>query len=107
MTLFDGSGQVTQAECNDYFCSQGNFTQLEQCLNCIVANGGERPFGYSSNTSITAAPTPNGDSLLPQLPFLIDAEEGSAMLKNVTDMCQAAGRAVTGASSITATPTTT
>lgn len=94
--------------CDDFFCSQGNYTQLLDCANCVVANGGERPLGYHTNTSLTAAPT---TARFPGAPFnplgLIDAEQLNGWLRNVTERCSSVNRPVTGASTVSATATTT
>ena len=94
--------------CNDFFCSQGNYTQLLDCVNCIVANGDERPQGYHTNTALTAAPTTPPANGLPFNPLgLVDEEQANGWLRNVTERCDSIDRAVTGDNSITATPTTT
>ncbi|KAI9632816.1 uncharacterized protein MKK02DRAFT_30546 [Dioszegia hungarica] len=106
------NGQAIPASVCDGLCNQTYYDGLSQCLNCIVANGNERPLGYSTNTSITAFPTRSavpGTSLIdmtnPNGP--IDAAQADGWLRNVTNMCSTKGKALTGATSVTAIPTTT
>jgi hypothetical protein len=102
-------GTVVPAEyCENYLCSQGNYTQLVDCVNCIVANGDERPQGYHTNTALTAAPTAPPANGLPFNPLgLVDEEQANGWLRNVTERCSSVDRPVTGGDSVTATPTTT
>ncbi|WRT67542.1 uncharacterized protein IL334_004514 [Kwoniella shivajii] len=94
--------------CNQYLCNSTIYDQLFECLNCIIANGNERPFGYHTNNSITATPTGGTASISRNPNGLIDEQQANAVLKNVTDRCQSIGQAVTaGGISITASPTTT
>ncbi|OCF30358.1 hypothetical protein I316_08002 [Kwoniella heveanensis BCC8398] len=97
-------------ECNKQFCNATVYEHFSQCLNCIIANGEERPFGYHTNSSHTVANTPLGGPLaaVSNPNGLIDLEQANQMLKNVTDRCQNIGQALSSVtSSITATPTTT
>ncbi|WVQ98390.1 hypothetical protein IAU59_005513 [Kwoniella sp. CBS 9459] len=108
-TAFDGSHSDVD-QCNQFFCNSTNYEHLSQCLNCIIANGDERPFGYHTNTSLTAEPTRSAESpsSLSNPNGLIDLDVANAMLKNVTDRCESIDQAISsGQSSITATPTTT
>ena len=65
--------------------------------------------GYHTNTELTAAPSQTDSPLgIPVNPFgLVDREQANGWLANVTDRCSAIDRAVTGDSTITASPTTT
>ncbi|OCF70801.1 hypothetical protein I204_08548 [Kwoniella mangroviensis CBS 8886] len=97
-------------DCNKQFCNATVYEHFSQCLNCIIANGEERPFGYHTNSSLSVANTPLGGPLSPVTNpnGLIDLEQANQMLNNVTDRCQSIGQALTSVeSSITATPTTT
>jgi hypothetical protein len=108
-TQFDGS-TIPSEVCNAFLCSQGNYTQLENCLQCVIANGDEKPLGYHTNSSMTAAPTQAQRGGLGPVfnPLgLIDEEQANGWLRNVTERCESVNMAVTGAGSITATPTTT
>ena len=105
---------VSQQKCDDYFCQPESFNYLAACLNCVVANGDERPLGYHTNTALTAA-----RSLSPALTALgaqdnpnglINAEQARGWLRNVTERCDGIGRglgSVGGADKLTAVPTTT
>jgi hypothetical protein len=95
--------------CNTIVCDPDFYPRLSACLNCIVANGDERPFGYYTNTSITVEPTyANSDQSFPSNPNgLVDADQANAILRNVTERCAAIGSTVVGESTITAVPTTT
>ena len=105
---------VSQDKCDDYFCQPESFNYLAACLNCIVANGDERPFGYHTNTGLTAA-----RSLSPALTAvgaqdnpngLVNAEQARGWLRNVTERCNSIGRglgSVGGVDKLTAVPTTT
>ncbi|KAI9632817.1 uncharacterized protein MKK02DRAFT_30547 [Dioszegia hungarica] len=112
LDTYPGGRPIPATQC-DSLCNQTYYDGLSQCLNCIVANGNERPFGYSTNTSITALPTrapaPSGSSNLDTTNpnGLIDAAQADGWLRNMTDMCSAKGKALTGATSVTAIPTTT
>jgi len=98
---------VNRTGCDETICQQGYYDAFKACLNCIVANGNERPFGYYTNSSLSAAPT-NTDSFVPINPNgFIDADQANGMLKNVTDKCSSLSTSLTGATSITASPTTT
>ena len=81
------------------------------CANCIIANGGERPIGYHTNTELTATSTRIDGSRPfdePVNPFgLIEEEQLNGWIANVTDRCSAIDRAVNGDSTVTASPTTT
>jgi hypothetical protein len=103
-----GLSSELQGYCDDFFCSQGNYTQLLDCANCIIANGGEDPSGYPTTTE-TATSTQSGGIIRPPVnPLgLIDAEQLDGWLANVTERCSSIDRTVTGDSTATATPTTT
>lgn len=105
-TQMDGS-PIPQEYCDNFFCSQGNYTQLNDCVNCVIANGDERPAGYHTNAAVpTAIQTPRNG--LPYNPLgLLNATQADGWLMNVTGRCSSIDRAVTGAASVTATPTTT
>lgn len=96
--------------CNAYLCQQRNYEQLADCLNCIIANGNERPFGYHSDPSVSTTLSPLqsaiGTQYNPQ--GLLDVELANGWLRNVTEQCSAAGLALSGVeSTVTATPTST
>lgn len=102
-------GQQNQTFCDDFLCNQTNFYGLSQCLNCIIANGGERPEGYPTNTTFNPA-TATLPSYPPEIPHLdgwIDTSLANQILQNVTGRCSAVNKPLTGASTITATATTT
>ncbi|ORY25060.1 hypothetical protein BCR39DRAFT_308649 [Naematelia encephala] len=103
------NGNLSDAEtCNTHLCNSTIYDQLSACLNCIVANGDERPFGYYSNTSLTAGPTAPSNPLAPFNPNgLINADQANKILSNVTARCASVSSSITGASTITASPTTT
>ncbi|WVF69431.1 hypothetical protein IAT40_004208 [Kwoniella sp. CBS 6097] len=104
------NGNVSDPDqCNEYLCNPAAYNQLFQCLNCIVANGGERPFGYHTNTSLTVEPTHSGALSWTENPNgLIDLEQSNAILKNVTERCESVGKAINEVvTTVTATATTT
>jgi hypothetical protein len=99
---------TNQTECDDYFCNEARYEHLSLCLNCMIANGGERPIGYHSNSALTENPTAIGGIPVPTSPLgLLDEEQGNGWLRNVTQRCASLGTTLTGASTITASPTTT
>ena len=103
-----GLSPENQGSCDDFYCSQGNYTQLLNCANCIVANGDERPFGYASDSELTAAPTQTGVGSPITNPLgLIDMGQLNGWLANVTERCSSINRPLSGASTVTASPTTT
>lgn len=110
-TLEDGR-QANQTECNAYLCKPETYNQILACLNCIVANGDERPYGCHTNPSLTAPQT--DDPLSPtSIPVggYIDEKQANGWLANITNRCESVGSAISGsgggASTITASPTTT
>lgn len=108
---FDGSA-IPAGMC-DSLCSQQYYDGLSQCLNCVVANGGERPLGYSANTALTTNVIPsfvsggeNVKNLVNPNGFL-NSTQANGWLGNVTSLCASKGKAIATSSSITATATTT
>ena len=106
---------LSQGECDDFHCDTVNFDHLVQCLNCVVANGGERPYGPQSadfNIS-TAIPEDTGSSGLgiPGNPEgYLDEDQARGWITNITDRCSSISRPFTspvGPTEITATPTAT
>jgi hypothetical protein len=75
--------------------------------------GDEKPFGFYTDSSLPTLPTPtsshtSGRITIPTNPLgLIDAEQGSGWLRNVSGRCSLLGTSLTGATSVTAVPTTT
>jgi len=83
-------------------------------LNCIVANGGERPYEAVTNTNFdfsTAIPPGVKEAGIPGNPEgYIDDRQARGWIRNVTERCESIGRpltAVEGVTEITATATTT
>jgi len=105
-TYPDGT-PANRTSCDSTICKQDYFNAISACLNCIVANGNERPFGYSSNTSITAAPTGNSGTFPNNPNGLIDKDQANGVLRNITDKCSSIYSSVTGQTTLTASPTTT
>lgn len=98
--------------CNAYFCQPPNYDLLVDCLDCIIANGNQRPLGYHTNSALGAsAAIPSeyegyGIEYSPQ--GFVDATLANGWLKNVTNSCSKAGKPLGNVqSSLTATPTTT
>lgn len=106
--LPDGSRQ-NQTLCDDQFCNPIKFNTFSQCLNCIIANGGERPFGYplGEPLDVSTVPLPSYPPEYPQVPKWIDTNVANEMLKNVSDRCSSINRALTTGLTVTATATTT
>jgi len=110
-TLEDGR-EADQDECNAYLCNQDNYDQTLACLNCIVANGNERPLGYQTNSSLTIPATDVHNPLAPtSMPVggYIDLNQANGWLANVTGRCQSIGSALAedAQTTITASATTT
>lgn len=91
---------------------------MVQCLNCLVANGGERPFeaATDSNFDLSTARPSNPPFIASQgIPAnpegFIDEDQARGWIQNVTERCQSIGQTLTpvdgGATEITATATTT
>lgn len=89
-----------------YICNTTNFGQLNQCLNCIVANGNERPIGYYTNT---AAVQPTSRGAIAALPYvLINSTQANKILSETLEQCSFLGLPVEGATpTVTASPSTT
>lgn len=104
------NGEIAnQDECNEYLCNQETYNQLLACLNCIVANGDERPRGYHTNSALTAPASDDalGPAATPIGGYL-DADQGNGWLANVTERCGSVGRSLNNlTTTLTATPTTT
>ncbi|KAK8858382.1 hypothetical protein IAR55_002609 [Kwoniella newhampshirensis] len=102
-----GNGVTTnQQTCNSYLCPR--YDLLTTCLNCVVANGDERPSGYQLNTSLTAPATRIANGQVPVNPEgLIDADQANGWLRNVSERCASIGSTVSGETTVTAVPTTT
>lgn len=98
-----------QEICDDYLCDQENYSHLVACLECIISNGYERPFGYAYNPSLTAAPP--GDELAEYL----EPDDGymnetlaNRWLANIGERCSGIDRPLEDlATTVTATPTST
>ena len=100
--------------CDTYLCNNTLYEQVSGCLNCIVANGNEKPFGYYTNSSMTALPTNTGggnplsaDARIYNPWGLINATVSNDILKNISDHCASVSSSITVATTVTATPTTT
>ena len=94
---FDYTAEV----CADFLCGAEQYQVFAQCMNCIVANGGEAP--RSTQVPLQSGGLDRGAAANER----IDQERANGWLRNVTDFCTARGSAVEGAQSVTATPTTT
>lgn len=98
-----------QTVCDNYLCNATTYGQLSACLNCIVANGNERPFGYYTNTAAVYPTSTRIGSLGPPVNpnGPIDLSEANKILANVTERCASRGKSFGESSTVTATPTTT
>lgn len=106
-TLVDGS-QTDQAECDKYLCMPETYDHLSTCLNCIIANGNQRPLGYHTNSLMTAQAT-TGPLVLPApIGGFLNVTVANGWLNNVTERCSSVGSPLNEVTStLTATPTTT
>ena len=109
--------------CLEQLCQPASFNHLRECLNCIVANGGEREVTISRPPGVTPQPTPwwpgSTEEERNEWPGegwdrIEGVEEARGWLRNVTVYCSENGQEVEGVEEeegegwgLTATPTTT
>lgn len=102
----EGSSSYDAAVCEAQICTQQFYGRMSTCLNCIVAHGGEAPLPEGTTRIAPLSwvrpplspPNPNGP---------IDLDQANGWLKNITERCASAEKGLTGAMSITASPSTT
>lgn len=83
------------------------YDHLAACLNCVVANGNERPYGYFTNSSLTAAATDPFLIIPDPVGGYLNATGANGWLNNVTERCSSIGSPISQTTTLTATPTTT
>ena len=99
--------QAQQDDCDRYLCLPETYQHLAACLNCIVANGNERPYGYHTNSSLTAAATGPFNVLPDPVGGYLNATGANMWLNNVTERCSSVGSPIAETTTLTASPTTT
>jgi hypothetical protein len=104
---------VPEDDCVEALCDPAGYNHLYQCLNCIIANGGQRTrpprpsrtvvtISASSVVSSTTSVLEYGDA--PWAP--INEDNVNGWLANITQYCREKGREVDDlTTTITATPT--
>lgn len=95
--------------CDEWLCDIEGYQQLVACLECVVSNGNERPFGYQYNTSLTAAHTGSPVSELSNpVDGYLNETLANQWLANIVGRCSEADRTLEDVTTtVTATPTTT